>query len=334
MPKLITEAEFLKLALEVHGEHYDYSKLNYICFTKKVNILCREHGAFQQKPTHHVRRGQGCTKCGAKRNSERRIKPFDMFVKDARMIHGDKYQYDESTYLNSGLKMKIICDIHGAFYQVPHTHLHNPSGCRRCGLDKITKMQTKTEKEVMELFKRAHGDTYDYSLTEYVKSTTKVKVICHKHGVWEVTPVSHYRLKSGCPGCMKSKGESAISLWLLENKHQFISQKTFAGCRDKNPLFFDFYLPDLNLCIEYDGKQHYFGWKDDPASLADIKKKDSIKNKYCVENNIHLIRISYENIKNIDMVIGSLLCEFWLMKNYPRCLGLSDAPNNGRLIEA
>ena len=110
----------------------------------------------------------------------------------------------------------------------------------------------------------------------------------------------HFNKKHGCPKCNKSKGELEIEKYLLNKKIKYFSNYKFDDCRNIYKLSFDFFLSKLNICIEYDGRQHYevidiFGGEEY------LKKQiinDKIKTKYCIDNDIKLIRISYlENIK-------------------------------------
>lgn len=100
---------------------------------------------------------------------------------------------------------------------------------------------------------------------------------------------------TSCRHFKLSKGAKNIENILLKYNIIFVKEKTFKECRDKNVLRFDFYLPDYNICIEYDGEQHF---KEANAGffkdrLEDIQKKDRIKNQYCLDHNIKIIRISY-----------------------------------------
>ena len=115
-------------------------------------------------------------------------------------------------------------------------------------------------------------------------------------------------------GCIRSKGEFAISTYLKNNNINFIKEKIFEDCKDKQPLKFDFYLPDYNLLIEYDGEQHFqavcFGNKTKEKAEEDLKKQqyhDKLKNDYCIKNNIELLRISFKDFKNIEKIIGDKL---------------------------
>jgi very-short-patch-repair endonuclease len=95
---------------------------------------------------------------------------------------------------------------------------------------------------------------------------------------------------------------------LIDNHITYFSQKTFEDCRNINVLPFDFYLPEFNTCIEFDGRQH-FEVVDAFGGIKDFEKlkiNDIIKNKYCSDNGIRLIRIKFNNIKNDILQIYSL----------------------------
>lgn len=146
---------------------------------------------------------------------------------------------------------------------------------------------------------KIHKNKYDYSLVDYTTTETKIKIICHEHGIFEQIPVSHLQGK-GCKSCIKkSKGELKIASILSDKKIKYEKEYTYDNCRNINPLPFDFYLPEYNILIEYDGKQHfeaidYFGGI---SGLEYRQLNDKIKNEYCDSNNIKLIRIRYdENI--------------------------------------
>ena len=95
---------------------------------KKVEIVCKNHGSFYQLPTNHINAKQGCIKCGFEAT---RITQEE-FIKRAKYINGNKYDYSESIYVKSNLKLKIICKKHGEFYQYPHSHISSANGCPKC----------------------------------------------------------------------------------------------------------------------------------------------------------------------------------------------------------
>lgn len=225
---------------------------------------------------------------------------IEKFIERARSVHGDKYDYSKVKYKNAHTKVCIICPEHEEFWQTPRGHTLNKSGCPICYGN-----NRKTTKDFIKLSINVHGDKYDYSKVEYRGNKLKVCIICPDHGEFYQRSDSHLQ-GQGCPKCKSSKGEIEIENYLSENNINFEQQYRFYDCRNKLPLPFDFYLPDLNICIEYDGRQHikpveYFGGK---KMYEYIKSNDRIKTGYCEVNNIRLIRIRYDEdiIKSLDQV--------------------------------
>jgi len=290
--KKITTEQFIIKANQVHGNHYDYSLVDYINNFSKIKIICKEHGIFYQTPKKHMY--QGCPKCKGF------YKTNDEITKEFKKIHKDIYDYSLVDYKNSKSKVIIICKKHGKYLITPNDHL-NGIGCKVCGnISKNQKNKLSSEKFI-EKSNKKHNNKYDYSLTNYIDTHTKIKIICKKHGIFEQRPHDHLK-GIGCPICKESKSEIIISNILKNKNIYFIQQKTFDDCKGKkNKLPFDFYLPDFNICIEYDGRQHYesIEYFGGDKTLNLIKINDKIKTEYCLKNNIRLIRIRYDqNIEN------------------------------------
>ena len=188
----MTTEEFIEKAKKVHGDKYDYSKVKYVNKDTKVTIICPTHGEFEQNPRSHLT-GKGCPACGGSRKVT-----TEEFIKKARKVHGDKYDYSKVDYVNNNTKVTIICPTHGEFEQKPSGHLTG-RGCPYCsGKKKLT-----TE-EFIEKARKVHGDKYDYSKVNYVDSNTKVTIICPTHGEFEQIPYLHYS-GGGCPSCSGNK---------------------------------------------------------------------------------------------------------------------------------
>ena len=295
---------FIRKALRKHGNRYDYSNVVYVRTDEKVEIICRVEGheSFLQTPHNHLRK-QGCLICSGKRKLT-----LEEFIRRAREVHGYKYNYDKVKYLNIHTKVIIICPKHGEFKQIPKDHL-NGHGCLKCQHEKLAKEQTLTLDEFIKRAKEIHGvEKYDYSEVNYINYQTKVIIICRKHKKpYKFSQTPHNHLNGvGCPKCRASKGEITISNFLIKNKIEFEEEKWFKNCRNKFPLPFDFYLPQYNLCIEYDGQQHFipidFSFKmtekQKLENFKQLKTRDKIKTDYCKSNNINLLRIRYdENIE-------------------------------------
>lgn len=120
----------------------------------------------------------------------------------------------------------------------------------------------------------------------------------------------------GCPKCYKfqSRGEQEILSFLEQNQITYIPQKTFSPL-NKSKYRFDFYIPEYNLAIEYQGEQHYRDngfFKDD---LKTIQKRDSIKKQYCLDNGIELLEIKYTELKHIQKILTSKFNDYRKLKN-------------------
>ncbi len=294
--------QFVIDAKSIHGDKYQYLENTYLNAKTKMTIVCSIHGEFKQKTISHLR-GHGCKQCGIISMKQLQIKPFEQFLTDARQIHCDKYQYLKNTYLNNKSKMTIICSIHGEFKQSPNDHLQE-HGCKKCGIINSQQLQTKSFEQFLIDARQIHGDKYQYLEETYINDSIKMTIICSIHDEFKQTPDNHLQGK-GCPGCRESKGEKIIIKCLNDLKINCHKQFKFKDCKNKKQLPFDFYLPEYNLCIEYDGRQHFipidkWGGQD---NLERIKQNDQIKTQYCIDNNIKLLRISYQEFKNIENIL-------------------------------
>jgi hypothetical protein len=185
---------FIEKATKIHGDKYDYSKVEYINSRTKVIIICKQHGEFEQTPNGHLT-GYGCKKCAGHNKTTFEI--IDKFIK----IHGDHYDYSKVEYINAKTKVIIICKQHGEFLQIPNIHLHG-SGCNQCGISSASIKQSKTTSQFVVNAIKIHGDQYDYSQVEYIKSLILVTIICKIHGEFRQIP-KHHLHGCGCPKCGK-----------------------------------------------------------------------------------------------------------------------------------
>ena len=197
--KTSNTSTFIEKAMSVHNDKYDYSKVNYVKSNEKVCIICPRHGEFWQTPNKHLS-GNGCPKCARETlwNKRGRV-TTENFIEKAKKVHGDKYDYSKTNYINTKTKVCIICPEHGEFWQNPSTHLSG-GGCWKCGLQRISNVRKYTTEKFIEKAKKIHGDKYDYSKVDYVDSKTKVCIICPKHGEFWQTPNNHIN-GLGCAEC-------------------------------------------------------------------------------------------------------------------------------------
>ena len=300
-----TTKEIIKRFKNKHGNLYDYSKVKYDGTHVNVNIICEKHGGFYQPPHSHLR-GNGCPKCGILSGVNLQKITTEEFVKKVKLIHNNRYDYSKVCYNGYQTKIKIICKEHGEFLQRPSVHLRG-NGCSKCSRILSSNIQKCTDINFITKSNKVHNNRYNYSKIEYKNAHIKIEIICPSHGSFFQTPSSHVR-GNGCPTCKSSKGELQINEYLIKNNIKFITQHKFNDClnpKTKWKLEFDFYIPGYNICIEYDGLQHYepihfFGGE---KSFVRNKTIDRIKTKYCKINEIKLIRIPYWEQKNIDKIL-------------------------------
>ena len=133
----LTTEEFIRKAKEVHGDRYDYSKVEYINALKKVCIICPKHGEFWQTASEHLR-GQGCPKCAHEKQISSSTITTEEFIRKAKEVHGDRYDYSKVEYINALKKVCIICPKHGEFWQIPASHLSG-KGCPNCNESQMEK---------------------------------------------------------------------------------------------------------------------------------------------------------------------------------------------------
>lgn len=226
-PKLNRTDEFIEAANIKHNNKYDYSKVVYVDQTiTEVTIICPEHGEFQQTPSSHLYT-KGCNKCN------RKYMDTDKFIKKAKSIHGDRYDYSSSNYVKTNTKVQISCGLHGEFYQTPNDHLTG-YGCPKCG-GKYMDTEYFIEKA-----KAIHGDKYDYSKSEYVYSHVDVTITCPFHGDFTQQPNNHLNGK-GCKKCGVDGGTWHYSVWERKGKRSvnFDSFKVYViKCWNDTEIFY------------------------------------------------------------------------------------------------
>lgn len=289
------QVDFISKALLIHSNKYEYHYVKYINNQTKINILCKEHGIFTQRPKNHLA-GQGCRRCFIESLSLN----TSIFIRRSNIIHQNKYDYSLVDYINNSKKVRIICREHGEFLQSPNNHLNAGQGCSKCKFLNSRVDYSHFIKKSVE----KHGHKYGYRdiNPEEFSFSKKVKIICQIHGQFLQLPNNHYNLGYGCHLCKESKGEIEISKLLHDQNIPYIREYKFDTCRNTHKLIFDFYLPEMKTCIEFQGLQHFQPIKHFGGDIR-LKKQitnDRIKRKWCADNQIKLITISYlDNIKGV-----------------------------------
>lgn len=281
-----TNEEFIKEAEEIWGKKYDYSLTDYQGALKPIKVIY-DGVIFEQTASTHLR-------CAPELNMN-----IDWFIKRAQDKWGkDRYDYSLVEYKHCKSKVKIIYNKTGEiFEQTPHLHLYRAPENIKLAVRKTTEQFIKEANEV-------HDFKFSYHKTNYVKNQIKVIITCPVHGDFNQNPLSHLQ-GNGCSNCNESRGEKEIAKYLDKNEISYYRQHKFDDCKNIFQLPFDFYLPKYRIAIEFDGKQHYepvehFGGLE---TYERLKINDKIKNDYCEDNYIDLIRIRYDQFDDIYRIL-------------------------------
>lgn len=291
MAQRLTTEDFIEKARKIHGNKYDYSKVDYVNARSKVCIICPEHGEFWQLSKSHLE-GKGCKECG--RNTEERGKKINLTsverIIKAKELYNNFYTYKNTDFSRVGFKTIVTCPIHGDWETTYHMHVSRKCGCRKCYLESL-----KHNKETfINEYKKRYGNLdYDLTKIEYININTPVTLICPIHG--EFTKTAHTLLYCDpyCPQCtfVNSKLEEEIKELLEEYGVDYAPQHKFEWLGSHQSV--DFFIPSKNIAIECQGKQHFGegGWSKD----FDFNKQYELdKRKYnlCKENRVKLLYFS------------------------------------------
>lgn len=243
----------------------------------------------------NVSKGRGCSECYKfKALTHEKVELF---------LQSKGYEL-VTTYTKANNPITVICD-NGHNWETSYAKIQSGRHCPYCSRKLIH------EFDVIE-----HLATEGYKLlSEYKNSSAKIEIQCNKGHRYSST---YIQFKSGnrCARCNISKGEKRIERYLKDNGIDFCQQHRFENCKDAQKLPFDFYLEKFNLLIEYDGEQHYrpvdFAGKGEEwasHNFETVKRHDEIKNQFCKDNSIDLLRIPYWEIDNIENIIEITLKE-------------------------
>ena len=168
----LTKEKFIEKANEIHGNKYNYSKVEYKNNKTKVIIICLKHGEFLQPPDNHINQKNGCPCCASETNGDRCRHNINQFIEKAKEIHGDKYDYSKVDYKTVNSKVKIICPEHGEFMQQASNHINQKHGCPAC-----KKQYSKMAINWLEFMSKFHNKHINHALNggEYVIPNTRFK---------------------------------------------------------------------------------------------------------------------------------------------------------------
>lgn len=239
----LTSTEFIEKAVAVHGNKFDYSKVEYKNTLNKIIIICNVHGQFSQAPNDHLK-GSGCPSCFGNRKLT-----LSKFIQKANTIHNHTYDYTRSNYVNNDVKIIIICKSHGEFSQTPQSHCDG-RGCPLCGTNSsYLKRKKKLDQFIYEA-NLIHYNKYDYSKTEYIRAHCIIAIICKKHGLFNQRASAHLD-GQGCPKCGFSISK-AERKWLdsLNVQDNYRQKSLTINCKKYRVDAFD---PTTNTIYEFYG---------------------------------------------------------------------------------
>ena len=263
----------------------------------KIHCRCKIDGYEWKTTVSSLLRGSQCKKClGVK------TKTKDEFYKIMNSMHPNIKII--GNYVNHQSKLECECLLDGYKWSTTAHTLMRGHGCKKCA----GTLKKTHEEFVVEAFEKNKNITV---IGVYNGTREKILCKCNKCGnEWNTSP--SYVLRGGtCPVCSTSKGETKIVELLVQNNIDYIPQKTFDNCSYKYLLRFDFYIPSKNLCIEYQGKQHYVpvdfsgkGKEWAKQTFEEGQKKDNIKKEFCKQNSIRLLEIPYWDFDNIEEILS------------------------------
>lgn len=292
----------------LYPNKFSYDVDEYIDTQHKITLTCKTCGKIFRRKYNNLLNNGTCPYC----NGTREEWSTEWFIKKAKEIHGDKYDYSQSIYEKTDKKVIVICHEkdkfgfeHGPFEVTPHAHIGTmKSGCPKCsGKHKYT-----TEEFIREA-NYIHNNFYDYSKTIYNGAFKKVIITCPIHGDFQQKPNSHLS-GQGCPHCKSSKIENEIDTFLTDKniKHERQYSPKWLKTQKTSKQTLDFYLQEYNIAIEVQGDQHfrpvkYWGGEE---NFQKVITRDKRKKELCEKNGVYLIY--YSECKNIpEKFLGDLI---------------------------
>jgi len=311
--------KFINDVTEIYKGKYNYSKFIWNGWHEEGIIICPEHGEFNKTPANHKR--QGCPVCKeAETKIARDIKNKDAFFSNAKQKYNNKYDYSISVYKGTHSPIDIICPIHGKFTLTPNEHL-NGNACHKCAMEEMKKnLLIKNSKEFFRQAKIIHNNKYDYSISVYKGGDKPIDIICPEHGKFTIKRAGKHTSKEreqGCPKCKKgsmSIPETRICEYLSSWGYKYEYNYKFKDNEYLSNKPFDFYLTDLNIIIEYDGKQHFIvnSYSKTEEALENRQFIDREKERILKEAyNINVYRIRYDQplMKTLKSILSSTTIE-------------------------
>lgn len=293
---------------EAYRPHlFDYRE-SYINCRQKVAIKCKTCGKEFKQAWREHKRGHGCPFCSMEKSKTAlRLEPCKIMTELNSKL-SNKFDFSESVYINNKTPLLVKCNKCGKKLKILVSNLKAGHGCGYCTGNRGYNL----ERFLNRIKNKPDFYEYDYSEAVYINTKTKIKITHSKCGnSFYQTPNNH--LRKSCPFCQSSKGQTEIAALLRSNNINFEIEKSFAGLTGIGGglLRFDFYLPDYNVLLEYDGKQHY-EWIPGmmtKSAWERLLKHDRMKDQFAKNHRIKLIRLSYLDRPFQQDLLSSLLLD-------------------------
>lgn len=223
MKKVTTEDVITKFK-KVHKDNYIYDLVNYVKATKKVKVLCKEHGIFEITPNSHLN-GSGCYFCGRKKINDGKRLSNEEFIEKSNSIHGYKYTYEKTKYLRYLDRVIITCKKHGDFTQQVRKHLLG-QGCKKCVSESMYIDFVSMCKEKFE--------GYSYDKLVYEGMYKEVIITCNIHGDFTSKPINFYHKGQVCKKCINRTNSKPEAEWLDTQGVDESSRNVYINLNGKN----------------------------------------------------------------------------------------------------
>lgn len=248
-----------------------------------------------------------CPHCASKKANEiNKRKRANKYIGMARQIC-DEFGYTllttEDDYTDIKMNVSFICPKHGKHTMMLEALLRG-CGCLKCAIEYRANKLALSSDDVKKYIESINGNILLNPEDYKNNHTANLKIQCSCGNIFVTSFASYKDGTNTCYSCSckESVGEKRIREFLESCSINFEQEKRFDDCRDIKPLPFDFYLPNYNMIIEFDG-QHHFEEIHNRTDYEKTKRHDAIKNKYCEDNNINLLRIPYWDGNKIEKIL-------------------------------
>lgn len=279
----------------------------------RINVICDYCGKHYDAAFYNVKKSRqklckdACSQCKHKKNGEvSLLKNSRDAIEKARNMCADKgitLLTTENEFTGVKMTLDILCPKHG------HQHvnmwaLFYGAGCPACAREHVAKSNTLSKDYVEEYVNSINGNVLLNKDEYQTRKTHNLNIRCICGNIYTTSFECYLTGVQQCYSCSckESKGEKRIRTFLESKCIDFVQEKRFEDCKDINTLPFDFYIPDNNLIIEFDG-QHHFRHINNMANYNTTNKHDEIKNEYCKSHNIDILRIPYWHFDNIEDIL-------------------------------